>query len=187
MRLDQFDTASVEHTLLPWCWSMVTRDQQYRRDTFIFWRNDWPSHSPFLIPLLVPAVGFTDLVRDRASDVTSASLFIQGDEIKTILSNYCYCRPCVYDSYRYRCGRCDRSCVMVLPIGNNGIIRFVKDTKTSPRLGAYYKTYDDLSFYVSLVKVLILPRSERPVFISLFVSSQALASRGAFANNGTCI
>jgi len=171
----QFDTASVEHTLLLGAEHGNQETSNNRRDTLFADSNDDQITFPFSDPLLVPAVGFTDFVRDRASDVTFTSLFIQ-DEIK-LSEQFIVIAGLRYDSFDIDVADAIEAANGVAD-GNNGLLGR-KDTETSPRLGAIYKPNDDLSFYVSLSKS-FLPRSGDQ-FLSLSLSSQALAPE-EFAN-----
>lgn len=165
----QFDTGSIEHTLLIGAEHGSQDTSNSRRDTLFADSNDDQITFTFSDPLLIPAVGFTNFVRDRASDVTFSSLFLQ-DEIK-LSEQFIVVAGLRYDSF-------DIDVVDAIEVengisdGNSGLLGR-KDNETSPRLGAIYKPNDNLSFYVSLSKS-FLPRSGDQ-FLSLSPTSQALA------------
>jgi catecholate siderophore receptor len=165
----QFDTGSIEHTLLVGAEHGNQDTSNNRRDTLFADSSDNQITLPFSDPLVIPTVGFTDFVRDTASEVIFSSLFIQ-DEIK-LSAHFIIIAGVRYDSFDIDVtdeieasnGSVD---------GNNGLLGR-KDTETSPRLGAIYKPSDDVSFYISLSKS-FLPRSGDQ-FLSLSLNSQALA------------
>jgi catecholate siderophore receptor len=165
----QFDTGTIEHTLLVGAEHGNQDTSNSRRDTLFADSNDDQITFPYSDPLVIPTFGFTDFVRDRASDVTFSSLFLQ-DEIK-LSEQFIVIAGVRYDSF-------DIDVADVIEAmngsadGNNGLLGR-KDTETSPRLGAIYKPNDDLSFYLSLSKS-FLPRSGDQ-FLSLSLNSQALA------------
>ncbi len=165
----QFETGDIEHTLLLGAEYGNQDTNNSRRDTLFDDSNDDQITFPFSDPLIIPSVGFTDFVRDRQSEVTFSSLFVQ-DEIK-LTEQFIIVAGLRYDSF-------DIDVVDAIEAangptdGNDGFLGR-KDTETSPRLGAIYKPNDDLSFYVSLSKS-FLPRSGDQ-FLSLSISSQALA------------
>jgi catecholate siderophore receptor len=165
----QFETGSIEHTLLVGAEHGNQDTSNSRRDTLFVDSNDDQITFAFSDPLVIPAVGFTDFVRDSASDVTFSSVFLQ-DEIK-LNEQFIVVAGLRYDSF-------DIDVVDAIEAangtsdGNSGLLGR-KDNETSPRLGAIYKPNDELSFYVSMSKS-FLPRSGDQ-FLSLTPSSQALA------------
>jgi catecholate siderophore receptor len=165
----QFDTASVEHTVLVGAEYGQQDSLNNRKDSLFVDSNDDQITISFSNPLAIPAVGFTDFVRDSESDVVFSSLFIQ-DEIKIntqliLVAGLRYDRfdIGVEDQIEIANGADDQ---------NNGLLGRV-DTEVSPRLGAIYKPSEDLSFYLSLSRS-FLPRSGDQ-FLNLSLSTQALA------------
>ena len=165
----QFETGSIEHTLLVGAEQGKQDTSNNRRDTLFAASNDDQITFAFSDPLIIPDVSFTDFVRDRASDVTFSSLFLQ-DEVK-LTDHFIVVAGLRYDSF-------DITVNDILEAadgptdGNDGLLGR-KDTEVSPRLGAIYKPNNDLSFYVSLSKS-FLPRSGDQ-FLSLSPTSEALA------------
>jgi catecholate siderophore receptor len=164
----QFDTGFLMHTLLIGAEYGKQDTSNNRRDTLFPDSNDDQITFDFSDPLVIPQVGFTDFVRDRSSDVSFSSVFLQ-DEI-TINDHFIIVAGLRYDSFdidvedriEINNGSGD---------GNDGFLGR-KDTELSPRLGAIYKPFDALSFYVSLSRS-FLPRSGDQ-FLSLSLSTQAL-------------
>ncbi|AEP29464.1 TonB-dependent receptor [Brumicola nitratireducens] len=165
----QFETGSIEHTLLVGAEHGNQDTSNSRRDTLFVDSNDDQITFAFSDPLVIPAVGFTDFVRDSASDVTFSSVFLQ-DEIK-LNEQFIVVAGLRYDSFDIDVVDAIEAANGTID-GNSGLLGR-KDNETSPRLGAIYKPNDDLSFYVSMSKS-FLPRSGDQ-FLSLTPSSQALA------------
>lgn len=165
----QFDTGSVEHTLLIGAEHGNQDTNNSRRDTLFADSNSDKITFPFSDPLVIPAVGFTDFVRDRASDVTFSSLFIQ-DEVK-LTEQFIVVAGLRYDSFDINVNDAIEAADGPTD-GNDGLLGR-KDTEASPRLGAIYKPNDDISFYLSFSKS-FLPRSGDQ-FLSLSPTSEALA------------
>jgi catecholate siderophore receptor len=164
----QFDTGRVEHTLLIGAEYGSQETSNNRRDTLFADSSDDKVTFSFSDPLVIPAVSFTDFVRDRSSDVSFSSVFLQ-DEIKLnehfiVIAGLRYDRfdIDVTDQIEANNGASD---------GNNGMLGR-EDTEISPRVGAIYKPNDDISFYVSLSRS-FLPRSGDQ-FLSLSLNTQAL-------------
>lgn len=164
----QFETGSVEHTLLVGAEHGNQNTSNSRRDTLFVDSNDDKITFAFSDPLVIPAVSFPDFNRDTTSDVTFSSVFLQ-DEIK-LNEQFIIVAGLRYDSF-------DIDVVDAIKAangtsdGNSGLLGR-KDNETSPRLGAIYKPNDDLSFYVSMSKS-FLPRSGDQ-FLSLSPRSEAL-------------
>ena len=165
----QFDTASVEHTVLVGAEYGQQHSSNNRKDSLFVDSNDDQITIDFGHPLLIPEVGFTDFVRDSASDVTFSSIFIQ-DEIK-LSSAFILVAGLRYDRFDI-----DVEDQIEIANGsddqNNGLLGRI-DTEVSPRLGAIYKPNEDVSFYLSLSRS-FLPRSGDQ-FLNLSLSTQALA------------
>lgn len=110
----------------------------------------------------------TDPVRDRASDVTFTSAFVQ-DEIK-LNENWIVVAGLRYDNF-------DIDVVDSIEVangaddGNSGFLSS-SDSQVSPRAGLIYKPAESVSIYASYSKS-FLPRSGDQ-FLSLSLTSQAL-------------
>jgi catecholate siderophore receptor len=165
----QFDTASVEHTVLVGAEYGQQDSANNRRDSLFADSNNDQITLNFTNPLLIPEVGFTDFVRDSRSQVHFSSIFVQ-DEMRL--------NPSIILVAGLRYDRFDIDVKDQLEIangpedGNNGLLGRV-DAEVSPRFGAIYKPNEELSFYLSLSRS-FLPRSGDQ-FLSLSLSTQALA------------
>ena len=165
----QFDTASVEHTVLVGAEYGQQDSVNNRRDSLFADSNDDQITLNFTNPLLIPEVGFTDFVRDSRSQVHFSSIFVQ---------NEMRLHPSIILVAGLRYDRFDIDVNDKLEIanaaedGNNGLLGRV-DAEVSPRLGAIYKPNEELSLYLSLSRS-FLPRSGDQ-FLSLSLSTQALA------------
>ncbi|MFT5277539.1 MAG: catecholate siderophore receptor, partial [Granulosicoccus sp.] len=93
----QFETGDIEHTLFLGAEYGNQDTNNSRRDTLFADSNDDQITFPFSDPLIIPSVGFTDFVRDRQSEVTFSSLFVQ-DEIK-LTEQYIIVAGLRYDSF----------------------------------------------------------------------------------------
>jgi catecholate siderophore receptor len=150
----QFETGRFEHTLLVGAEYGKQDTSNNRKDVLFADSNDDQISFVFSDPLVVPDFTFTDFVRDRSSNVTFSSIFIQ-DEI-ALTENFILVAGLRFDKF-------DIHVTDVMEIangsedGNNGLLQR-EDTETSPRFGAIYKPTKDLSFYVSLSQS-FLPRS----------------------------
>lgn len=164
----QFDTAGIGHTVLT---GVEYGDQQTnnaRRDNVFEATQDDQMTFAFSDPLVVPAHGLTAPVRDRSSDVTFTSLFIQ-DEIE-LNDNWIVVAGLRYDDFDIDVT--DRIEVNDgIEDGNNGYLSS-SDSEVSPRAGLIYKPMDSVSLYASYSKS-FLPRSGDQ-FLTLSLSSQAL-------------
>lgn len=166
--IGQFLTGSLEHTVLTGFEYGNQDTQNARQDAFFADSQDDQVTFAFTNPLVVPAMTLTDPVRDRASEVTFASAFIQ-DEIK-LNDHWIIVAGLRYDNF-------DIDVEDVIEIengaedGNNGFLSS-SDSQVSPRAGIIYKPTDDISVYASYSKS-FLPRSGDQ-FLTLSLSSAAL-------------
>ncbi len=165
----QFETGGIGHTLLAGFEYGTQDTANARRDTFFFDSADDQITIGFSDPLSIPGYEFTAPVRDRASDVTFSSAFIQ-DEIAVneqwvvvLGARVDRFEIDVVDQIEVNDGAAD---------GNNGLLGN-SDTEVSPRAGLIYKPSEDLSFYVSLSRS-FLPRSGDQ-FLTLTPTTAALA------------
>ena len=164
----QFTTGDIEHTLLTGFEYGNQDTDNARQDTFFADTQDDQMTFAFSDPLVIPAFTLTDSVRDRASDVTFASAFVQ-DEIK-LNDNWIVVAGLRYDNF-------DIDVVDAIEIANgiednNDGFLSSSDSQLSPRAGLIYKPFESVSFYASYSKS-FLPRSGDQ-FLSLTLSSQAL-------------
>lgn len=164
----QFDTGSIEHTLLIGAEHGSQDTSNSRRDTLFTDSNDDKITFAFSDPLVIPAVGFPVFNRDTASDVTFSSVFLQ-DEIK-LSEQFIVVAGLRYDSFDIDVVDAKKAADETSDVDSGLLGR--KDKETSPRLGAIYKPNDSLSFYASLSKS-FLPRSGDQ-FLSLSPRSETL-------------
>lgn len=160
-----FDTGSLGHTLLL---GVELGDQQTansRGDNVFEANGDDQLFIPFTDPLQIPAFGFDNLVRDRESDVQSASLYLQDqvdltDQFKLVLGLR-------YDSFDI-----DVNDFIEAGDGDANDGRFSRqDTEVTPRLGFIYKPADNVSVYASYSET-FLPRSGDQ-FLTLNLDSES--------------
>ncbi|MDO6538313.1 TonB-dependent siderophore receptor [Alteromonas stellipolaris] len=166
--IGQFATGDINHTLLTGMEYGSQDTENARRDAFFADSQDDQVSFVFSDPLVIPSMTLTDPVRDRASDVTFTSAFVQ-DEIK-LNDNWIVVAGLRYDNF-------DIDVVDSIEVadgaddGNNGFLSS-SDSQVSPRAGLIYKPAESLSIYASYSKS-FLPRSGDQ-FLSLSLTSQAL-------------
>lgn len=166
--IGQFATGDINHTLLTGMEYGSQDTENARRDAFFADSQDDQVSFVFSDPLVIPSMTLTDPVRDRASDVTFTSAFVQ-DEIKLnehwiVVAGLRYDNfdIDVEDSIEVANGADD---------GNSGFLSS-SDSQVSPRAGLIYKPAESVSIYASYSKS-FLPRSGDQ-FLSLSLTSQAL-------------
>ena len=154
----EFQTGQFEHTLLIGT-EMGNQDTANARiDTLFADSNDDQITIPFTDPLSVPSFTFGTTARDRASDVTTTSLYVQ-DQIG------------LTDKFILVLGaRLDSFDIDVNDIRNDGQFSR-KDKEVTPRLGAIYKPAENLSVYASYSET-FLPRSGDQ-FLTLNLDSES--------------
>lgn len=166
--IGQFEAAGFEHTVLVGAEYGQQDTENARLDNFFTATSDDQQSFLFSDPLVIPEFTLTAPVRDRASDVTFTSAFVQ-DEIK-LTDNWILVVGLRYDSF-------DIDVVDTIEVndgaddGNNGFLSS-DDTEVSPRVGLIYKPSEDVSIYASYSKS-FLPRSGDQ-FLTLSLTSQAL-------------
>ena len=166
--IGQFEAAGFEHTVLVGAEYGQQDTENARLDNFFTATSDDQQSFLFSDPLVIPEFTLTAPVRDRASDVTFTSAFVQ-DEIK-LTDNWILVAGLRYDSF-------DIDVVDTIEVndgaddGNNGFLSS-DDTEVSPRVGLIYKPSEDVSIYASYSKS-FLPRSGDQ-FLTLSLTSQAL-------------
>ncbi|MEE2526369.1 TonB-dependent siderophore receptor [Hyphobacterium sp. HN65] len=112
-----------------------------RLDNFFPSTNDDQAAIPFTDPLNIPAFGFTTPARDRESDVSFTSLYLQ-DQID-ITDTFKLIVGVRFD--RFDVSVLDRAAVSPTDNGRRGRV----DEEFSPRFGFIYKPADNVSFYAS--------------------------------------
>ena len=166
--IGQFATGDINHTLLTGMEYGSQDTENARRDAFFADSQDDQVTFVFSDPLVIPSMTLTDPVRDRASDVTFTSAFVQ-DEIK-LNDNWIVVAGLRYDNF-------DIDVVDSIEVangaedGNSGFLSS-SDSQVSPRAGLIYKPAESVSVYASYSKS-FLPRSGDQ-FLTLSLSSQAL-------------
>ena len=141
----EFETGAIGHTVL---FGFEYGDQETensRLDNVFAENGDDQLFVPFTDPLSIPSFSFSNLARDRASDVQFTSIYAQDqvdltDQFKIVLG------------LRY-----DEFDIDVNDIRNSGQFSRV-DNEVTPRLGAIYKPAENISLYASYSET-FLPRS----------------------------
>lgn len=141
----EFETGAIGHTVLFGLEYGNQDTENARFDNVFASNNDDQLFIPFTDPLNIPDFSFSSLARDRASDVTTFSIYAQDqldltDQFKLILGGR-------YDSFDIEVDDL---------VANETFSR--KDEEISPRLGAIYKPAENMSIYASYSET-FLPRS----------------------------
>lgn len=166
--IGQFDTGSVSHTVLAGAEYAQQDTDNARMDNVFEANNDDQYAFLFTDPLVIPARSLTDPVRDRSSEVTVWSAFVQ-DEI-SLGDNWVLVAGLRYDDFSIDVT--DRiEAANGSDDGNNGILSS-NDSEVSPRVGLIYKPLEEVSLYVSH-SVTFLPRSGDQ-FLTLSLTTEAL-------------
>jgi len=166
--IGQFATGEITHTVLTGVEYGNQDTENARRDAFFADSEDDQITFAFSDPLVIPAMTLTNPVRDRASEVTFTSAFVQ-DEIK-LNEHWIVVAGLRYDNF-------DIDVVDSIEVangaddGNSGFLSS-SDSQVSPRAGLIYKPAESVSIYASYSKS-FLPRSGDQ-FLSLSLTSQAL-------------
>lgn len=143
--VSEFQTGSIGHTLLLGAEYGLQETANARLDNVFAANGDDQLFIPFTDPLSIPAFSFSNPARDRVSDVTIFSAYIQNqisltEQFKIVLG-----------------GRFDSFDIEVNDITANG--QFArKDEQFTPRLGTIYKPVENISLYTSYSET-FLPRS----------------------------
>lgn len=166
--IGQFATGDINHTLLTGMEYGSQDTENARRDAFFADSQDDQVSFVFSDPLVIPSMTLTDPVRDRASDVTFTSAFVQ-DEIK-LNENWIVVAGLRYDNFDIDV----EDSIEVANGADDGNSGFLSssDSQVSPRAGLIYKPAESVSIYASYSKS-FLPRSGDQ-FLSLSLTSQAL-------------
>lgn len=163
--IGEFTTGLIDHTLLAGIEYGNQQTNNNRGDNVFAANNSDQLFIPFSDPLVVPAFGFSNRVRDRSSDVDFLSLYIQDqfdltEQFKLVLG--------------FRYDEFDINVFDILEANDGDAIdgNFSRrDQEITPRLGAIFKPAENLSFYVSYSET-FLPRSGDQ-FLTLNLDSES--------------
>ena len=161
----EFETGAVNHTFLV---GAEVGDQQTanaRFDNVFAANSDDQLVIPFSDPLSIPEFGFTNRVRDRASEVQFASLYVQ-DQID-LTDNFIVLLGFRYDQF-------DIDVFDAIEQNDGDAIdgSFVRDdAEVTPRFGLIYKPMENVSVYASYSET-FLPRSGDQ-FLTLNLDSES--------------
>jgi catecholate siderophore receptor len=137
----EFETGGIGHTLLIGAEYGDQQTANARLDNYFGVSNDDQATIPFTDPLNIPAFGFVVPARDRESDVSFTSLYIQ-DQID-LTDNFKLILGARLD--RFDVSVLDRRAVSPTDDGRRGRV----DNEVSPRFGFIYKPADNVSIYAS--------------------------------------
>ena len=163
--IGEFATGLIDHTLLVGV-EYGNQKTDNNRDNNVFTDNNSDElFIPFTDPLLVPAFAFSNLVRDRSSDVDFLSVYIQDQfdltkQFKLVVG--------------FRYDEFDINIFDILEANDSDAIdgNFNRrDNEITPRLGAIFKPMENLSFYASYSET-FLPRSGDQ-FLTLNLDSES--------------
>ncbi len=147
-----FETGPFAHTFLLGAEFGDQDTENARLDNVFDANGDDQLFIPFSDPLAIPAFGFTDLVRDRKSDVQFASFYVQDqidltEQFKVVLGlRFDQFDIDVFDAIEQNDGD-----------AVDGAFER-DDSEVTPRLGFIYKPRENVSFYASYSET-FLPRS----------------------------
>ena len=164
--IGEFNTGSLHHTLLIGTELGNQDTANARNDTRFADSNDDQITTPFADPLNIPSFTFGTPARDRASSVTTASLYIQ-DQID-LTDHLILVLGARFDSFD----------IDVDDIAGGGQFSR-KDEEITPRLGAIYKPAENVSIYAGYSET-FLPRSGDQ-FLTLNLDSES--TRPQFTEN----
>ena len=161
----EFDTGTLGHTILLGAEYGVQDSDNARLDNIFEENNDDQLVFAFTAPLNIPAFSFSKPARDRQSEVTFTSLYLQDqidltEQLKVVLG------------FRYDEFDIDVFDVTEANDGDDIDGNFNrKDSEVTPRLGAIYKPVDNVSVYASYSET-FLPRSGDQ-FLTLNLDSES--------------
>lgn len=164
----QIEGFGLAHTLLAGAEYGDQDTHNDRRDAFFAQSEDDQVTFTFSNPLSIPEMTLTEPVRDRASNVNFASVFLQ-DEI-SLNAHWILVAGLRYDDFDIEVSD-QIEAGNGADDGNDGQLAST-DTKVSPRVGLIYKPLESVSMYASYSKS-FLPRSGDQ-FLTLSLTSQAL-------------
>ncbi len=166
--IGEFATGPIRHTLLAGVEYADQQTENSRRDVFFAASSDDQIRFAFTDPLQIPTFAFPTINRDRESEVSVFSAYVQdqidvGPYVKIVGGvRYDRFEIDVLDAIEAANGAGD---------GNDGNLGSV-DEEISPRVGLILKPLERLSVYGSFSKS-FLPRSGDQ-FLTLSLSSEAL-------------
>ncbi|MFT7246201.1 MAG: catecholate siderophore receptor [Candidatus Azotimanducaceae bacterium] len=161
----EFDTGELHHTLLVGIEAGQQETSNARFDNVFAANNDDQLFIPFTDPLVVPDFAFSDLARDRASDVTFNSVYLQNQIDLT--GNLKFLLGLRYDEFDIKVFD-----TIEANDGDNVNGRFErKDSEVTPRYGLIYKPAANFSVYASHSET-FLPRSGDQ-FLTLNLDSES--------------
>lgn len=161
----EFDTGELHHTLLVGIEVGQQETSNARVDNVFATNNDDQLFIPFTDPLVVPDFAFSDLARDRASDVTFNSVYLQNQIDLT--GNLKFLLGLRYDEFDIKVFD-----TIEANDGDNVNGRFErKDSEVTPRYGLIYKPAANVSVYASHSET-FLPRSGDQ-FLTLNLDSES--------------
>jgi len=148
----EFEFGGFGHTLLAGFEYGDQETDNARNDNIFAANGDDQLFIPFTDPLVIPAFGFTTPVRDRGSEVTFTSLYLQDqidltDQLKIVAG--------------FRFDRFDIDVLDNIEQNDGDAIdgNFAReDEEVTPRLGFIYKPAENVSIYASYSET-FLPRS----------------------------
>ncbi len=170
----EFETAGLGHTLLVGAEIGRQDTTNARADNLFADNGDDQLFIPFSDPLSIPDFAFSETVRDRESEVTFTSLYLQDqidltDQFKVIVG------------FRYDEFDIDVLDVIEQTDGDAQAGDFTrKDNEVTPRYGFIYKPADNVSIYASYSET-FLPRSGDQ-FLTLNLDSESTRPQ-FFENN----
>lgn len=162
--IGQIETGNVSHTLLAGAEYADQQTDNARLDNQFAENGSDKLSFLFTNPLNVPSHSLTAPVRDRSSDVSVISAFVQ-DEI-ALTDNWILVAGARYDRFSI-----DVTDYLVTDNVGNGLISS-DDSDVSPRFGVIYKPVDEVSVYASYSRS-FLPRAGDQ-FLTLSLSAAAL-------------
>ncbi len=163
--IGEFNTGEIGHTLL---FGFEYGDQETanaRNDNVFADNGDDQLFVPFTDPLMIPAFGFTNPVRDRESDVQFTSIYLQ-DQID-LTEQFKVVAGLRYDQF-------DIDVLDIIEQNDGDAIggNFDrKDSEVTPRFGLIYKPSENISLYASYSET-FLPRSGDQ-FLTLNLDSES--------------
>lgn len=162
--IGEFTTGALQHTVLVGAEYGDQSTTNSRFDTVFAATNDDRTTVALTDPLAAPAVTFSDLARDRDSDVEFVSVYIQDqiditDQFKLVLGGR-------FD--RFDVEVLDRQAISGADDGRRGRV----DEEFSPRLGAIYKPAENISVYASYTETFLPSSGDQ--FLTLTTTTEDL-------------
>ena len=163
--VSEFDTGSLGHTLLFGVELGDQNTENARSDNVFAVNGDDQLAIPFADPLAIPEFGFTNLVRNRESDVQFTSIYVQDqidltEQFKLVVG--------------FRFDEFDIDVFDTIEQNDGDAVdgNFSReDSEVTPRYGFIYKPAENVSFYASYSET-FLPRSGDQ-FLTLNLDSES--------------